>query len=112
MRGIVNEWLLNHHRCRKFHKNRTMDKIADVVASQSGVSLDKIRSKSRKMPLPELRQIILYFGMKFRLGTLEKVGSYLKKDHSTVCHSIKQVNNRIDTDPDFRLLVENISCRL
>ena len=112
MRGMINEVALMQHKSKRWHRSITMADIATIVSQEAHIPLARILSKDREPPLPELRQMILYFGKQHNLGSLTKIGSYIGQPHDYVIYSIKQTNNRIDTDKDFRALVERIKNRL
>lgn len=64
--------------------------------------LHLIRSKTRKREFVLSRQLVMYFLKKVNPEfTLATIGWYYKKDHATVMHAFKTIDNLIETDKEF-----------
>ena len=73
--------------------------LITVVADYFRIDEHLLLSKTRKRPYVVPRQFAHYFAMKLQLGTLGFVGRMIgRKDHATVCHSVKVINDLIETD--------------
>jgi len=58
-----------------------------------------VNSTTRKREIVQSRQISMYFAKKLTKYSLAEIGYNIGgKDHATVLHAIKTVNNLIDTD--------------
>lgn len=80
-----------------------IEKIESVICAGEGYLPSEIHVKCRKRGIKETRQIIMYFAMKNTNMTEAAVGNYFEgKDHSTVSHAIKTINNHIDCESAFR----------
>jgi len=66
--------------------------ISELVGAQFRVSLEEMRSKSRKRAIAFPRQVAMYLSRKHTEETLADIGNLFKRDHSTVMHSIKVVS--------------------
>jgi len=67
-------------------------------------------SKSRKKHIVVPRQIFCYFARRYTLLTLTEIMNYLKfKNHTTIVHAIRTINNYMDTEKEFKLMMENIN---
>jgi len=86
--------------------------IIRLVLSWEGYTLSEARVKSRKRERVIARQIAFYFAKSMTDATLVCVGDELGKDHTTVLHAIKTVNNLIETDKDFRVKMWQYDLRL
>lgn len=76
--------------------------IRNAVARYFRCLPSKIDSKSRKRNVVIMRQVAHYLGWKHHSGSLYEIGSDLGgKDHATVLHSKKQIENAIDTGEYF-----------
>jgi chromosomal replication initiator protein len=90
--------------------NLTLERIGEVVIDKTGQPITEI-SPSRKREFIEARQIAMTLS---RENIVPKpsyavIGVYFgDKDHATVIHACKTVNNLMDTDKIFRQKVENI----
>ena len=87
--------------------NITPDHIRAVVAHRWGVRADALSSKRRTKDVTLPRQVAMYL-IKDILGiSLVRVGGFFGgRDHSTVIHSIRKVEDLLERDADFRQQVE------
>ncbi|MEQ9398486.1 MAG: chromosomal replication initiator protein DnaA [Longimicrobiales bacterium] len=83
------------------------ERIREMVASRWRVRPEALASKRRTKDLTVPRQVAMYL-IKEKLGTsLVRIGELFGgRDHSTVIHSIKKVEQDMEKDPDFRKQVE------
>ncbi len=66
-------------------------KIRDFVGCQYNVSIEDLRSKSRKRSITFPRQIAMYLTRKYTDQSLADIGALYNRDHSTVLHAIKVI---------------------
>ncbi|HPR32685.1 MAG TPA: chromosomal replication initiator protein DnaA [Prolixibacteraceae bacterium] len=91
----------------------TIDFIQKTVCDYFNMPVDSLNSRTRKREVVQARQIAMYFSKSLTKSSLASIGSQIgNKDHATVLHACKTVNNLIDTDKQFRLDVEEIEKRL
>ena len=83
-----------------------IDNIIKVICDGEQVSFDDIKTDSRKADLNYPRQLIMYFAREMNIGSLAAIGRTLDRDHATVLHSIKSINNYIATDSRKRDRIE------
>ena len=77
--------------------------IQKVVCEYYNIPLDMIQSKTRKREIVQARQIAMYFSKSLTKSSLATIGAKIGgKDHATVLHACKTVNNLMDTDKRFR----------
>ena len=92
---------------------RKISKIISAVNEMYGVDCE-INTRRRDIVIP--RQIAMYFIHKFIGVTLAENGNYFKRDHATVIHALKCVNNIIESksklDDDFKLNIKELDCDL
>ncbi len=94
-------------------KDITIEFIQKVVCNYFNVGLDLIKSKTRKREIVQARQISMYFSKNLTKSSLTTIGSKIGgKDHATVLHAYKTVNNLMETDKKFRLQVEDIEKKI
>lgn len=70
-------------------------KILEITATELNVSKEKIISKTRKVEIIYVRQLVCYLARLYTIESLHTIGKTLNVDHSTVIHSIKVVENNI-----------------
>ena len=66
------------------------------------ISYSDIDTPSRKSEYVLARQLLMYFLKSYTLASLNWIGAEVGKDHATVIHSVKVINNRYETDRSFR----------
>ncbi|MDZ7744079.1 MAG: chromosomal replication initiator protein DnaA [Bacteroidota bacterium] len=101
----------------KFVKNTTreisIDYIQKVVCDYFDLPLDVINSKTRKREIVQARQLSMFFAKKHTKASLATIGLHCgNKDHATVLHACRTVNNLIDTDKQFRSYVEELDKKI
>ena len=73
--------------------------ILEMVCRDFKVTPKQVKSKSRKGNIKIARFITIYLLRKYgELPSLKEIGMFLGgRDHSTILHSLRQVDNYIDT---------------
>ena len=101
----------------KFVKNTarevSIDYIQKVVCDYFDIPIELMKSKTRKREIVQARQLAMYFSKQLTKNSLANIGLHCgNKDHATVLHACKTVNNLIDTDKQFRGYVSDIEKKL
>lgn len=101
----------------KFVKNTSreisIDYIQKIVSDYFKIPVDVINSKTRKREIVQARQIAMYFSKKYTKSSLATIGIHCgNKDHATVLHACRTVNNLLDTDKQFRSYVGEIEKKI
>lgn len=65
--------------------------IRDFIGCQYNVSVEELKSKSRKRSITFPRQVGMYLTRKYTDQSLADIGTLYNRDHSTVLHAIKVV---------------------
>jgi hypothetical protein len=78
----------------RIRTNVTPIKICKVVYSVTGINPLK-NLHTRKRPYVEIRQLTMYLIRDLCVIELAKVGKYFNKDHATVLHAVKTMQNAI-----------------
>jgi chromosomal replication initiator protein len=97
----------------KFVKNSThevsIDYIQKVVCDYFGMPVDMIKSKTRKREVVQARQIAMYFAKAMTKSSLSAIGAHCGgKDHATVLHACRTVNNLMETDKKYKASVSEL----
>ena len=90
----------------------TADLIRDFISSQFKVSVEDLRSKSRKQAISFPRQISMYLARKLTEQPLADIGKAFNRDHSTVVHSIRVINEAIARNGSVRGQVDHLTRKL
>lgn len=94
------------------HERPTMEQISEVVAEEFGVSVAELKSKSRLRRMCAPRQVAMWLGRKLTLGSLEDIGRFFERDHTTVLYGMNRVYDRMTRDKFFRESLETLVSRL
>jgi chromosomal replication initiator protein len=91
----------------------TTDDIKRVVCDFFKISEDVLCSSSRKQEIVYVRQLTMYLANRHTEDSHVQIGKSIGgRNHSTVIHSIKQVNNLIDTEPKTKIDIDAIEKQL
>ena len=101
----------------KFVKNTTrelsIDYIQKVVCDYFDMPIELVKSKTRKREIVQARQLTMYFSKQLTKNSLATIGAQCgNKDHATVLHACRTVNNLAETDKRFRTYVEDLRKKL
>ncbi|MGB1307653.1 MAG: chromosomal replication initiator protein DnaA [Oceanihabitans sp.] len=101
----------------KFVKNTkrevSIDYIQKIVSDYFQMDVDTLQSKTRKRHIVQARQLAMFFAKKLTKASLASIGSQIgKRDHATVLHACKTVDNLSSTDKQFRKYVEDLTKKL
>lgn len=101
----------------KFVKNTTreisIDYIQKVVCDYFDMPIELLKSKTRKREIVQARQLAMYFSKQLTKNSLASIGAQCgNKDHATVLHACRTVNNLSETDKRFRTYVDDLRKQL
>ncbi len=91
------------------NKPITVEDIMSQVCAYCNVKKADIYTASRKANIVEVRQISMYLAHKYTKLSTSKIGALVgNRNHTTVIHSVKTVENQLNTDAKFKQKVEEI----
>ncbi len=101
----------------KFVKNTkkevSIDYIQKVVSKYFDMDVATLQSKTRKRHIVQARQLAMFFAKRMTKSSLASIGSQIgKRDHATVLHACKTVDNLTETDKQFKKYVEDLTKKL
>ena len=80
----------------------SIDYIQKVICDYFDIPIEIMKSKTRKREIVQCRQLAMYFAKQLTKNSLAMIGKHCgNKDHATVLHACKTVNNLADTDKRF-----------
>ena len=87
----------------------TIDYIQKVVCDTLSLPVESIQQTSRKREIVQARQLSMYFAKKITKSSLAVIGMQCgNKDHATVLHACKTIENLRQTDRYIRGLVDDL----
>ena len=94
-------------------KEITPQLIIDVVCEHFHIAPDQMISKSRSNEIAKPRQIAMYLCKSMTDASLESIGSMLGgRDHSTIIHGIKKVEDEVSTNETSANLIATIKKKI
>ncbi|MDO5608628.1 MAG: chromosomal replication initiator protein DnaA [Capnocytophaga sp.] len=98
---------------RNFKKEITIDHIQNIIADYFQLGVEELQSKTRKRHIVQARQLAMFFAKKYTQASLASIGSQIgKRDHATVLHACKTVENLNETDKMFQKYVTELTMKL
>lgn len=91
----------------------TCENVLTLVIQNFGVDLKSINSKSRKKEIVQARQAAMHLCKRHTTQSIVRIGTIVGgRDHATVLHAIKSVDDMLDTDATFRAKYEQVEQQL
>lgn len=86
-----------------------IDYIQKFVSNYFDTPIELMKGKTRKREVVVPRQVSMYLTKEFTNMSLKSIGYHFgNRDHSTVIHAIKTVNDMMDTDQKFYSVMQEI----
>jgi chromosomal replication initiator protein len=90
-------------------KQITMEKIQDIVSNYFKIDLKEIHSKSRKREIVQARHVAMFLLKKYTNYSYAHIGNLVgKRDHATVLHACKTIQDTMVWDKVFRSIMKTI----
>jgi chromosomal replication initiator protein len=99
-----------HDLLRANDRRITVEDIQKAVATHYNIKVSDMHSARRSRSVARPRQVAMYLSKKFTTKSLPDIGRrFGGKDHTTVMHAVKRVDELIGTDAEFCSDVELLS---
>ena len=87
----------------------TIDKITKTTAKQMGLKLADMKGKSRKSTTVRARNVAIYLARQLTRTGLKEIGKYFGgRDHTTIAHSVAEIESKIGHDAELRGIIMQI----
>jgi len=90
----------------------TMEMIERIVCTHFKVTSEDIRSTKRSNDIAYPRQIAMYLCHELTDVSWPTIGGFFNRDHSTVIHAHKKIQNLTDEDPATKALIDSLSIQI
>jgi len=88
----------------------SIDYIQKVVSDYFKVPVNELFTSSRKREVVQVRQTSMFFAKKYTEMSLAQIGAMCgNKDHATVLHACRNIENILATDSKFKAKLDEIS---
>ncbi len=93
-------------------KQMSFELITETVSRFYNIDEELIYGKSRKREISDARQLVMFLTKKNTQMSSTNIGQKLNRDHATVLHACKQIEQRLSIEKKFRHEVEMIENEL
>ena len=93
-------------------KQMSFELIAETVSRFYNIDQELLYGKSRKREISDARQLVMYLTKKSTQMSSTNIGAMLSRDHATVLHACKQIEQRLSIEKKFQHEVEMIENEL
>ncbi|MGM0565817.1 MAG: chromosomal replication initiator protein DnaA [Bacteroidota bacterium] len=95
------------------NKEISIDYIQKIISDYFDIPVNIINSKTRKREVVQARQLSMFLSKKYTKASLSTIGLNCgNKDHATVLHACRTINNLKDTDKQFKRYIDDIEKRI
>ena len=93
--------------------NVTIDDIVKIVSKEMNIKLSDIKSKKRTKDVVSARRIAIYLTRNLTANSMPQIAVYFgMKDHTAVSHAMKKINEQIEENENFKVLLEELSNKI
>ena len=94
-------------------ENINLESIVETVSKELNIKPSDMKSKSRSKNIVEARRIVIYLAKNLTPNSMPQIAQFFNmKDHSAVSHSIKKINELIETNEYFKVRVEELKNKI
>lgn len=86
----------------------TFEIIAEKVCEHYNIDTELIYGKSRKREISDARQIVMYLAKKLTQLSSTNIGARLSRNHATVLHACKTIDERLSIEKTLQEDIEKI----
>lgn len=105
--------VLSHYNNGSEKRSLGPTRICKEVASVFGVEENSLQNKRRTQPLALARQVAMFLCREMTDNSLKTIGLYFGgRDHSTVIHAVKLISERMKSDRNLSVKIEQIKSGL
>jgi len=91
----------------------TIDDIVKIVSHELNVKPSDIKSKKRTKNVVNARRTAIYLARHLTQSTMPQIALYFgMKDHSAISHAMKKIDEIIEKDDNFKLLLDELSNKI
>lgn len=91
---------------RSYDRRTTIDEIQKKVAEHFNISVKEMQSSRRARTVARPRQIAMYLAKLLTLRSLPEIGRKFDRDHTTVMHAVRKVEELVKEDQSVAESVE------
>ena len=94
-------------------ENVSIDDIVKIVSRELNIKPSDIKSKKRTKNVASARRTAIYLARNLTPNSMPQIAMYFgMKDHTAISHAMKKINEIIDNDENFKVLLEELSNKI
>lgn len=94
-------------------ENVTIDDIIKIVSKELNIKPSDIKSKKRTKNVVDARRTAIYLARNLTPNSMPQIALYFgMKDHTAISHAMKKINEIIENDENFKVLLEELSNKI
>lgn len=98
---------------RENKENIKLPDIINVVASELNIKPSDIKSKKRTATVANARRVVIYLARELTHNSMPDIAKFLDmKDHSSISHNMKKTQELMQSDENFKLVIQNLKNKL
>jgi len=87
----------------------SIEDIIKIVSQELNIKPSEIKSKSRSRQIVSARRIVMYLARNLTPNSMPALAQYFgMKDHTSVSHAMKKINEIIKKDENFKVQIEEL----
>ena len=93
--------------------NINIDDIVKVISKEMNIKLSDIKSKKRTKEIVAARRMAIYLTRNLTANSMPQIAVYFgMKDHTAVSHAMKKINEMVDDNENFKVLLEEFANKI
>eukprot|EP01029_Cantina_marsupialis_P006539 TRINITY_DN17210_c0_g1_i1.p1 TRINITY_DN17210_c0_g1~~TRINITY_DN17210_c0_g1_i1.p1 ORF type:complete len:436 (-),score=58.10 TRINITY_DN17210_c0_g1_i1:219-1526(-) len=94
-------------------ENIKLPDIISLVANELNIKPSDIKSKKRTATVANARRVVIYLARELTHNSMPDIAKFLgMKDHSSISKNIQKTNKLIETDENFKLIIQNLKNKI
>jgi chromosomal replication initiator protein len=94
-------------------ENIKLPDIIALVANELNIKPSDIKSKKRTATVANARRVVIYLARDLTHNSMPDIAKFLgMKDHSSISKNIQKTNKLIETDENFKLIIQNLKNKI
>ncbi len=94
-------------------ENIKLPDIISLVATELNIKPSDIKSKKRTATVANARRVVIYLTRELTHNSMPDIAKFLgMKDHSSISKNIQKTNELIETDENFKLIIQNLKNKI
>jgi len=92
----------------------TPDVITSIVCDALGINVSDVLGKNRRHDICFARHLSIHFTVKYAFPKMFKttIGTWFNRDHASVIHANRNIQNMVDTDPNVKKTYNHLQYKI